>query len=116
MSITTGFADFARGLRILFGREKTQDDGDKRLARLSRMVMGQIPHYGVAAVRSQVIRGVEDDLKRATKKSPEAVEALIQNALRTPEYMRLLHKLGLEEPHIRVMAKQAKKKGGENEQ
>ena len=109
----TKVADFVNGIKIIFGHSESDGNvGDKKLARLSLIVMGQIGVYGTDAVRTQVIKSIEGDLKRATKKGPEVVEKLIQNAVATPDYMKLLHKLGLEEPHIRVMAKQAQKRLG----
>jgi len=81
------------------------------LARISKIVMGQIPSYGKDTVRKQVIKSIEGDFKRAAKKNGKiAVEKLIQNALGTPEYMQLLHRLDLDEPHIRVMAMEVLKK------
>jgi len=105
-----GFADFRRGLSIIFGKPE-KGKGDRKLARLSKLVMGQIPAYGKDVVRTQVIKSIESDFKRAAKKNGKAaVEKLIQNALSTPEYMQLLRRLNLEEPHIRVMAMEALKK------
>jgi len=74
---------------------------------------GRIPAYGKDAVRTQVIKSIESDLKRKAKKGgKDAVDGLMENALRTPEYMMLLHKLGLEEAHLRVMAMNALKERG----
>ena len=108
--IRTGVADFGRGIRIIFrGADDSGDVGDTTLARLSRIVMTQVDTFGVGVVRPRVIKSIEDDFKRAAKKGPESVESLIQNAIKTPDYMKLLHRLGMEEPHIRVMAMQAQK-------
>lgn len=109
MSIKSMVGDFCRGLAIIFGKPK-EGEGDRKLAKMSDIVMAQIPFYGTRAVRIQVIRSIESDLKRKAKKGgKEAVDNMLENALQTPEYMSLLHKLGLEEPHLRVMAMQALK-------
>jgi len=94
--LKNGFADFRRGLSIIFSKPE-KGEGDRKLARISKIVMG--------------IKSIEGDFKRAAKKNGKiAVEKLIQNALGTPEYMQLLHKLDLDEPHIRVMAMEVLKK------
>jgi len=111
-NLKNGFTDFRRGLSIIFGKPE-KGEGDRKLARLSKLVMGQIPAYGKDVVRTQVIKSIESDFKRAAKKNGKAaIEKLIQNALSTPEYMQLLRRLNLEEPHIRVMAMEALKKYG----
>jgi len=108
--LKNGFADFRRGLSIIFSKPE-KGKGDRKLARMSKIVMGQIPSYGKGVVRKQIIKSIEGDFKRAAKKDGKAaVEELIQNALSTPEYIQLLHKLNLDEPHIRVMAMEALKK------
>ena len=111
VNIKSGIVEFANGIKVIFGKDGNDAAGDKKLARMSQIVIGQIPIYGINSVRRQVIIGIEGDLKRATKKGPEVVEALIQNALNTPDYKKLLWKLGLDEPHIRVLAMQAEKNG-----
>lgn len=112
MSIRTAVGDFRRGLSFLFGKPE-EGEGDRKLAKMSQTVEAMIPNYGKRAVRTQVIKSIESDFKRKAKKGgQEAVEALIQNALQTPEYMRLLRRLDLDEPHLRVMAREALKKAG----
>jgi len=86
-----GFADFRRGLSIIFGKPE-KGKGNRKLARISKIIMGQISTYG------------------NKKDGKAAIEELIQNALSTPEYMQLLHKLNLDEPHIRVIAMEVLKK------
>jgi hypothetical protein len=113
MSIKSAVGDFRNGLSFLF-RKPDATKGDPQLARLSRTVTAQIPVYGKNVVRNQVIKAIEGDLKRTTRKGPEATEKLIHNAFSTPEYVTLLYKLGLEESHIRVMAMEAKRKYGKN--
>ena len=113
MSIGSMIGDFSKGLVVLFGKPK-EGEGDRKLAKMSKIVMAEIPAYGKDAVRTQVIKSIEADMKRAAKKGgKDAVDKLMNNALATPEYMTLLHKVGLEEPHVRVMAMQALK-GGDN--
>ena len=112
MSIKSAFTDFCRGLSIIFSKPKA-GEGDRKLAKMSKMVITMIPTYGKRAVRLQVIKSIESDLKRKAKKGgKDAVEGLLENALRTPEYMRLLRKLDLGEPHLRVMAMEALKNRG----
>lgn len=105
-----GFKDFRKGLSVVFGKPKP-GEGDRKLAKMAVMVEGQIDVYGKGAVRTQVIKSIESDMKRTAKKGKEAVDTLMQTAFDTPEYMRMLHKVGLEEPHVRVMAMEALKNG-----
>lgn len=107
MSVSSVFVAFRNGLSIIFGKPKA-GEGDRKLAKMSQIVMAQIPAYGTSAVRIQVIKGIESDLKRkAQRGGKDAVESLLQNALQTPEYVELLRKLGLQEPHLRVLAMEA---------
>jgi len=100
----SGFADFRRGLSVIFGKSD-EGEGDRKLAKMSKIVIGQIPLYGKVAVRKQVIKSIEGDFRRTAKKGGKsAVEKLIQNALGTPEYKQLLRKLDLDESHIRVIS------------
>ena len=109
MNIKSAIADFGRGLSIIFSKPKT-GEGDRKLAKMSMIVMAQIPFYGKISVSKQVIKGIESDLNRKAKKGgKDAVESMLENALRTPEYMRLLRKLDLGEPHLRIMAREALK-------
>lgn len=109
MGIKTAISNFRNGLSIIFGKPR-EGEGDRKLAKMSIMVMEMIPQYGKVAVRTQVIKSIEGDLKRATKKGPDEVEKKIANALSTPEYRRLLHRLDLNEYHLRVIARDIKKK------
>jgi len=106
MGIRSGVKTFCNGLSIIFGKPKP-GEGDRKLAKMALLVEGQINIYGKASVRTQVIKSIESDLKRAAKKGSGAVDTIVQTALDTPEYMSMLHKVGLEEPHIRVMAMEA---------
>ena len=106
MGLVQGVKDFHKGLSIIFGKPKP-GEGDRKLAKMAILVEGQIDVYGKQAVRTQVIKSIESDFKRTAKKGKEAVDALMQTAFATPEYMRMLHKIGLDEPHVRVMAIEA---------
>ena len=107
--IKSGVADFINGVRVLLrGTRGMNTKGDKKLAYMSRIVLGQIDVYGTRAVRTQVIKSIESDFRKIAEKGDE-VEKMIQDALATPDYMKLLRKLGLREPHIRVMAMHALK-------
>ena len=98
--------DFRNGLSIIFHKPKP-GEGDRKLAKMATIVEGQIDVYGTRAVRTQVIKSIESDMKRTARKGKEAVDTLMQTAFDTPEYMRMLHRLGLEESHVRVMAIEA---------
>ena len=101
-----GIRDFRSGLSVIFSKPKV-GEGDRKLAKVAILVEGQIAVYGKRAVRTQVIKSIESDLKRTAMKGKDAVDSLMQTAFDTPEYMRMLHKVGLEEPHVRVMAMEA---------
>ena len=109
MKTRQGFKDFSNGLSIIFSKPKP-GEGDRKLAKMAILVEGQISVYGKRAVQIQVIKSIESDFKRTAKKGKEAVDTLMQTAFGTPEYMHMLHKVGLEEPHVRVMAMEALKK------
>tara|TARA_Y100000310_G_scaffold225618_1_gene227621 strand:- start:1525 stop:1878 length:354 start_codon:yes stop_codon:yes gene_type:complete len=110
LNIRANISDFINGFRVLVKGTRDSDAvGDKGLAYMSRIVAGQIDVYGARSVRVQVIKSIENDFKRDARKGSDGIEKTIQNALATPDYMRMLHRLGLEESHIRVMAMQALK-------
>jgi len=108
MKIRSAISDFRSGLSILFGKPK-KGEGDRKLAKMCAPVEAQIPAYGKHVVRLQIIKSIEGDLKRAARKGQEAVDALLDNALGTPEYVAMLHKLDLDESFLRVMAMTALK-------
>ena len=101
-----GVKDFRNGLSIIFSKPKA-GEGDRKLAKMATIVEGQIAVYGKQVVRTQVIKSIESDMKRTARRGKDAVDTLMQTAFDTPEYMRMLHKIGLEEPHVRVMAMEA---------
>lgn len=100
MGLRQWIKDFRNGLSLIFGKA-SEGEGDRKLAKMAKIVEGQIDVYGKRAVRAQVIKSIESDLKRAAKKGK--TEELIQKAFATPEYKKMLHRLGLEKPHIKVM-------------
>ena len=108
MGISQSIKEFGHGLSVIFGKPKA-GEGDRKLAKLAVIVEGQIDIYGKNAVRTQVIKSIENDMKRTSRKGKDAVDALMENAFDTPEYMRMLHRVGLEESHVRVMAMEALK-------
>lgn len=115
--ITSGFMDFCRGLKIIF-KGTGKEEGNKSLARVSRVIMAQIDTFGANAVRRNVIRSIESDMRRKAKSGAEAVQDLINDAVNTPDYMKMLKRLGLDGGHIMVAAKQALReanKSGRNE-
>ena len=111
--IKSGIFDFFNGLAILL-RSPQGGEGDRKLAKMSKIVMAQIPFYGKNVVRMQVIKSIESDLKRASKKGRDAVDAMVKNARSTPEYMTMLRKLNLDDSHLYVMAAQAKRAEGKH--
>lgn len=103
MKIKEGFRAFIRGLSIIFGKPE-EGEGDRKLARMCNIVMGQIPAYGKHNVRKQLINSVEKDLRRAARKGEDKVNKMVENALSTPEYVTLIRKLDLHEYDIRALA------------
>lgn len=107
---TQGFRDFKNGLVIIFGKPEP-GEGNRQLAKMSKLAIAQIPVYGKQAVRTQVIKSIEKDMKRFAKKGgKDKIDKELEQAIATPEYMLLLHKVDLEEPHLRIMAREAIKK------
>lgn len=105
--IKTGFSEFMLGSKIILGKPEP-GEGDRKLAKISKIVEAQIPIYGKNTVRKQVIDSIDKDIKQKLKKGDEAVEEMIQNALATPEYTKLMRRLNLEECHIRALVVMAK--------
>lgn len=111
MGIRSGFQDFSNGLALLFRKPK-EGEGDRKLAKVSMVVEGMINSQTKPEIRRRVINDVEKTLRKEAKKGgKEAVEQKIAITLATPEYKRLLHRLGLEEPDVRVIAMQVLKEG-----
>ena len=98
---------------LVFGKPDKNVQGDPKLAKMSNIVYGQISVYGKDAVRTSMIKSIESDLKRKAKKGQPEVEKMIQNALDTPDYMKLIRSIGLDEPHLRLMGLQALKNAGQ---
>ena len=106
-SIKKGFTDFIRGCKTLWRILWHKED----LASMSKTVEGLIPMYGKNAVRQQVIKAIEGDIKRALKKGDGAVDKLIAKAFACPEYVRLLHRLNMDESNIRALVVMVKREG-----
>jgi hypothetical protein len=114
MNLVTSVKDFGKGLKVIFGKPEA-GEGDRKLAKAANMVYGQIAVYGKDAVARSLIKSIETDMKRFVKNGgQERVEKEIQNCLDTPEYMKLLKKLGMGEPNLRVLAIQVIQKYGED--
>ena len=108
--VKTGVAEFMLGSKIILGKP-SPGEGDRKLAKISKIVEAQIPIYGKNVVRKQVVDSIDKDIKRYLKKGDdEAIENMIQNALATPEYTKLMRRLNLEECHIRALVVMAKNK------
>ena len=98
--IKSSASDFRSGMSIIFGKTE-EGKGDRRLAKASKIVMGQINIYGKDAVRRSVVKSIYSDLKRAYKKGGKnGIEDMINNAVGTPEYMEMLHKLNMDKTHL----------------
>lgn len=108
--ISDGIKDFIKGLKIIFGKPEP-GKGNRQLAKMSKLAVAQIPVYGKQAVRAQIIKSIEKDMKRYAKRGGKTkIDKEISEAIATPEYMTLLRKVGLEESHLRVTAMEAIKK------
>lgn len=102
--VLQGIRDFKKGLGTIFGKPEP-GKGDRRVAKMSKIIMAQIPLYGKAAVRKQLSISINNDLKRAMKKGGEQkVDEVLNNALNTPEYMELCRKVGIEKRHLMAEA------------
>lgn len=114
MNLVTSVKDFGKGLKVIFGKPEA-GEGDRKLAKAANMVYGQIAVYGKDAVARSLIKSIETDMKRFVKQGgKERIEKEIQNCLDTPEYMKLLKRLGMGEPNLRVLAIQVIQKYGED--
>jgi len=108
IKVGQGFKDFGKGLSIIFGKPDESKGGDRRLAQVSIMVEETINSRTKHEVRRKVIKDIERTLdKEAMKGGKDAVDKKIAISLATPEYMRMLHRIGLDESHVRVMAMEA---------
>ena len=91
---------------IKSGEEKVKKElGNKSLAYLARVTRATIALWGVDETRRKVIKSIEDDFKRA--KTAEKIDALIAEAMRTPEYMALLKDINLNGDHIQLLKQEA---------
>ena len=81
--------------------------GMKNKERLVSLVQGLIPVIGVDAVRKQVIKGIEGDVRRAIKENKDdpqsAVESVIQDIINVPSQVALLKELDMNEALLRVL-------------
>ena len=102
-----GFKDFRNGLSIIFGKPKP-GEGDRKLAKIGIMIEAQVNSFTKQSVRKNVIKDIERVLcSEARKGGEEAVDIKLSNVFATPEYMHMLHRIGLDESHVRVMAMEA---------
>ena len=113
MNLVSGVKDFGKGLKVIFGKPEA-GQGDRKLAKAANMVYGQIAVYGKDAVARSLIVSIEKDMKRFMKNGgKERIDKEIQNCLDTPEYMKLLSRLGMDESNLKVLGMQAVRKYGE---
>lgn len=110
IALRNGFTDFRSGLSVIFSKPE-KGEGDRKLAKKSKEVTALISFAGKDIVRTQLIKQIKRELKQKAKKGgKDAVEKCIQNVVKTPEYMQMIHELDLDESHIRIMAMEALKK------
>ena len=103
--------EFRQGMDILFHPPKS-GEGDRKLAKLSNIVMAQIPVYGKHAVYAQMVKAIQGDMKKYAKKGRAEIDAKIANAVATPEYMELLRRVDMDKAHLIVLGNEAMKKYG----
>lgn len=85
-----------------------QELGSKTLSQVAVVVRASIPVVGVERTRTNLIKSIDNDLRRAARKGGQsAVDKLVNDALNTPQYVALLKDLGLNEDHIKLMAQEA---------
>ena len=105
-----GVKDFHNGLSIIFGKAKP-GEGDRKLAKIGTIIESQVNSRNKYSIRNGIIKDIERVLRGEAKKGgKKAVDAKVGSAVATPEYMRMLRRLGLNESHLRVMAMEALKK------
>jgi len=107
-----GFTDFGKGIKVIFGKPSVDGGGDRKLAKVSLIVEEMITSQTMHEMRRRIIKDIEKTLgKEARKGGKEAVNAKVAISLATPEYMRLLHRVGLEESHVQILVMEALKNG-----
>jgi|SRR3990172_2748766 len=110
-SIGSRVKDFGKGLKVIFG--SAEGGGDRRLAKVSLLVEEMLNNRDGTKheIRRRVIKNIEKTLASEMKKGgSEAVDRKVAISLATPEYVRMLRKINLDEPHIKVLVMEAKKK------
>jgi len=109
MGIRSAVKDFRNGLTFLFGKSEA-GEGDRKLAKIAAVVEAQVNSHTKHEIRRRVIADIEKTLRSEAKKGgDEAVDGRIATSLATPEYMRLLRRLGVSEAHLRIVATESKK-------
>ena len=109
MGIRQGFKDFCNGVSVIVNKPK-DGDGDRALAKISLMVEAQINSHTKNEIRRRVINDIEHTLKSESRKGgKDAVDRKVELSLATPEWVHMIHRLGLDESHIRLLAIQAVK-------
>lgn len=87
--------------------------GDASLARVCRGMYSLIPKVGIPEMRNRVIKWVELDVNRAVKdnrdptRAREVIDGMIAAAMRTPDYVKLIEAVGLNEDHLHLMKNEA---------
>ncbi len=104
--VQTKAGDFARGSKIIWRSLRNKED----LASMSKTIEGLIPTYGKDVIRKQVIKSIEDDIKKTGKNGDKALEKMMQDAFSCPEYMKLLRRINMDETHVRALIVMSKNK------
>jgi hypothetical protein len=106
-----GFKDFRSGLSVIFGKPDPEAGGDRKLAKISVILEAQVNSHNKHQMCAGVIKDIERVLgKEAKSGGKEAVEQKIALSLATPEWVHMLHRVGLGEPDVRIIAMEVLKK------
>jgi len=109
-SVGSGARDFGKGLSVILSKPK-DGQGDRALAKVSMLLEESINSHTKHEIRRRVVNDIERTLATEMRKGgAEAVDKKVAISLATPEYVRMIHRLSLDESHIRIMATEAKKK------
>jgi hypothetical protein len=106
-----GFRDFRNGLHIIFGKPSAEGGGDRKLAKISLILESQVDSHNKHQMCAGVIKDIERVLgKEAKRGGKDAVERKVAISLATPEWVQMLHRVGLGESDIRILAMEAVEK------
>lgn len=102
-SVRSAVTDFRNGLSFIFGKPEP-GEGDRKLAKIAIAISSQINSFTKPSIRKNVLNDIERVLGNEAKKGgKKAVEAKIALSLATPEWMRMIHRLNLNEYQVRYI-------------